>query len=104
MAKAKKKYRRSRSPKIPMAVVVGTFPLIASIIRGWRAETFRGAGKESLYALTGIDIDNQPHFNPAFMVHGTIPLVGGVLVHKFIGGSLGVNRALGRAHIPFIRI
>jgi len=80
MAKSKRRYRKPKTT-IPVAVVVGGFPLIASVIRGWRNETFRG-----------------------FMVNGTIPLVAGVLIHKFIGGSLGVNRALGRAHVPFLRI
>jgi len=103
MAKSKRRYRKPKTT-IPVAVVVGGFPLIASVIRGWRNETFRGAGKEALFALTGVDIDNTPHFQPGFMVNGTIPLVAGVLIHKFIGGSMGVNRALGRAHVPLLRI
>jgi len=88
---------------LPVAVVAGTMPLVASAIRGWRGETFRGMGKEVLFALTGFDTD-QPGWHPEFMKNGTYPLVAGLLVHKFIGGTLGVNRALGRAHVPFLRI
>jgi len=88
---------------VPVAVVAGLTPLAASAIRGWQNETFRGMGKEVLYALTGVDIDNDPHFNPSFMINGTIPLLGGILVHK-LAGKLGVNRAIASTGIPYLRI
>jgi len=88
---------------VPIAVVAGMAPLAASAVRGWQNETFRGAGKEVLFALTGVDIDNSPHFNPSFMINGTIPLVMGVVAHK-VASKVGVNRLLGQMGIPFIRI
>jgi len=103
MANKGKKTHRRRQATIPVAVVAGFGPLVASGIRGWRNETFRGASKEMLFALTGVDIDNEPHFNPGFMVNGTIPILGGILVHK-VASKLGVNRALGRMGLPYLRI
>lgn len=100
---AKKKRRYSRKMTIPISMVAGFTPLVASGVRGWKNETFRGMGKELLFALTGVDIDNEPHFNPSFMINGTIPIVMGMVVHK-LAGSLGINRALGRAGVPFLRI
>jgi len=44
-------------------------------------------------------------FNPTLMQHGLLPLVVGVLVHKFVGGSpLNFNRNLAKAKVPYIRI
>jgi hypothetical protein len=37
--------------------------------------------------------------------NGIIPLILGALIHKYVGGKpLNVNRALGSAGVPFIRI
>lgn len=109
MAKNKKKSYR-RKPTIPIAVVAGFGPLVASGVRGWSNgvdnpddSPWRASSKEVLYALTGVDIDNEPHFNPSFMVNGTIPILGGMLVHK-LAGMLGVNRALGRMGMPYLRV
>lgn len=36
---------------------------------------------------------------------GLLPLILGVLIHKFVGGSpLNLNRALGRAGVPILRL
>lgn len=32
------------------------------------------------------------------------PIIGGMIIHKFVGQYMGVNRALGRAKIPLFRI
>jgi len=100
---AKRKRRYHRKMTVPVAVLAGFTPLVASGVRGWKNETFRGAGKEMLYALTGVDIDNEPHFNPSFMINGTIPILMGMLVHK-LAGRLGVNRLIASTGIPYIRI
>jgi len=101
-AKSKKRHYR-RKTTISVATVAGFGPLVASGIRGWQAETFRGAGKEMLYALTGVDIDNEPHFNPGFMVNGTIPILGGFAIHK-VANMIGLNRALARMGVPLLRL
>jgi len=83
-------------------MVAGLMPLGGSAVRGFKNEGLTGVGKETTYALTGYHIDSQT-FNPSFMWNGTYPLLVGWAVHK-IAGVLGVNRALGAARIPFIRI
>jgi len=102
MAK-KKKTRRGRSFTVPIAVVAGFTPLVASGVRGWQSETFRGMGKEVLYALTGVDIDNEPHFNPSFMINGTVPILMGLVVHK-VAARMGLNRLIASTGIPYLRI
>jgi len=99
----KKTRRRRPQPTISLAVIGGFGPLAASLKRGYDAESFRGAMKEGIYALSGIDIDNEPHFNPGFMVNGTIPIIGGILLHK-VFTRLGVNRSLARMGVPYLRI
>jgi len=99
---AKKKKRRSRQLTVPLSMVAGFTPLIASGVRGWQAETFRGAGKEMLYGLTGYDIDTH-QFNQAFMWNGTYPILLGTIIHK-VAGRLGVNRMIAATGIPFLRI
>jgi len=101
MAKSKQR-RRKPQMTIPVAVMAGMMPLAASAVRGWQNETFRGLGKEVLFALTGFDTD-QPGWHPEFMKNGTYPLVAGIVVHK-LAGRLGINRMLGRARIPLLRI
>jgi len=103
MAKSKTKRRRRPQPTISLAVIGGFGPLAASLKRGWDNETWRGMMKEGVYALTGVDIDNEPHFQPSFMIHGTIPIIGGILVHK-VFNRLGVNRSLARMGVPYLRI
>jgi len=99
---AKKKRRYSRKTTIPISMVAGLTPLVASGVRGWKAETFRGAGKEMLYALSGYDIDIQK-FNAGFMWNGTWPILLGAVIHKG-AGMLGLNRMLGRMGVPLLRI
>jgi len=44
-------------------------------------------------------------WRPGLLKQGLGSLIIGALVHKFVGGSpLNVNRALGRAKIPFLRL
>lgn len=44
-------------------------------------------------------------WEPGYLKNGLLPLVAGLMVHKFVGGSpLNLNRALAASGIPFIRI
>jgi len=52
-------------------------------------------------AWTGLDESNN--FNASLMRQGLVPALMGFLVHM-IAGRLGVNRAIGRAGIPLVRI
>lgn len=44
-------------------------------------------------------------WEPAYLKNGLLPLVAGLMVHKFVGGSpLNLNRQLAASGIPFFRI
>ena len=44
-------------------------------------------------------------WEPAYLRNGMLPLVAGLLVHKFVGGSpLNLNKTLAASGVPFIRI
>jgi len=99
---AKRKTRRAAKFTLPVAVVCGMMPRASSAARGWGNDGLRGLAKGTTYAMTGYDYYAHT-FNPSFMWNGTYPIALGILIHK-VAGMLGVNRALGRARIPFIRI
>lgn len=91
---------RSR-PKltIPMAVVAGFVPTITGV---WSRRSDGNAVADYLKAgWTGLGPDNR--FNLANFRVGLLPVVAGFIVHMF-AGKLGINRAIARAGIPFIRI
>lgn len=111
MATRKKAIRRRRSysfsrprrrPRmtLPMAVVAGFVPTAVGV---WNR---RSSGTEISNYLqrgwTGIE-PGTGTFNFANLRKGAFPAVAGYFVHM-IASKLGVNRALGRARIPLIRI
>jgi hypothetical protein len=47
----------------------------------------------------------NPAFNAQNLMNGAVPLIVGLLVHKFVGERpINANAALARAKIPLIRI
>jgi hypothetical protein len=52
--------------------------------------------------LTGYEPRNKS-FNLMYMKDGTLPIVGGLVVHK-LASKLGVNRMLSQAGVPLLRI
>jgi predicted cobalt transporter CbtA len=82
-----------------MAVVAGFVPTVVGV---WER---RASGKQVADYLkagwTGLDTNNR--FNLANLRQGLLPVVAGFIVHMF-AGKLGINRAIARAGIPFIRI
>jgi len=99
---AKKKKRRKAGTRIPVALLAGFIPLGATTVQASRVSP-QFAGEHLLRSLTGFDVANRK-FDARNMWLGTFPILGGMLAHKFIGGGLGVNRALGSAGVPFLRI
>lgn len=108
MARRKKKSRKSRSFTIPIALTVGaTYGILAPgpgktdsvldlAMKGKFTTAFRLLGKYYLgIGPSGFDIKN--------LQHGTVPLMLGIIIHK-IASKLGVNRKLGQAGVPIIRI
>lgn len=101
MARNRKKFRRGNSFKIPLAVVAGFGPLASNLYA-----VSSGGPQRMLWmgtqAITGYDTDTGVWWAPN-MMKGTIPILLGIAVHK-IAGRLGINRAIGAAGIPLIRI
>jgi len=102
---AKKKRRGRQKFTIPLAVVGG----VAAGIAGPVSHVIKGDWEEGLRQLcanyTGAypKRDGSVDWNMEYLKRGLVPLILGVVVHK-AAGMLGINRALGRAKIPLIRI
>jgi len=95
--------RRARSTTVPIAVLAGLAPGVARSIEGFKKDGFRGASYRLCNDFTGYDAYNTA-WNASELKYGLLPLVAGFAVHWLVGGKLGVNRALGRANVPFIRL
>lgn len=87
---------------IPVAALAGFVPLTLNVINGAKTGGLNGAGFELTRGLTGYNWQ-AGRWEWQAMFRGLAPIVAGIAVHK-IAGKLGVNRALGRAGVPFLRI
>ena len=109
---AKKKTKKRRSFTLPIAIVA---PLGASVVTpgkaGWGGSPgehiMQGNWKHALNHLvagwTGYSIPDGGKFD---FVNGALYLkmtLAGMAIH-WVAGKVGLNRALGRARIPFLRI
>jgi hypothetical protein len=93
----KKKRHGSRSMTLPMAVIVPVAVL------GYNAAKSMAAGHSDdvVEAFTGMR-SGQP-WSPNRMIANLGPIAVGFGVH-WLAGKIGVNRMLGRAKVPLIRI
>ena len=98
MARRYKKRRSgSRKMTVPLAVMA---PIAAiGVING--KELMQGDYNAVVENFTGYNMVSKS-FNYGKAAATYTPLIIGVLAHRFIGPS--VNRALGRAKVPFIRL
>lgn len=100
---AKKKTKRRYKMTIPIAPVagfgVGMIEPISYLLKG----NLMMFLDKIAYHYTGWNNSSQ-RVELAGMKRGLLPLIIGLLVHKFVGGTLGANRMLGRAKVPIIRI
>lgn len=99
MAKKKGKRRPARMT-IPLAVVAGFLPA------GSKLYDSRGSVEELSNTASRILIGFNPqngNWNAEDLKYGLGPIFVGMILHKVASG-LGINRALGAARIPFIRI
>lgn len=87
---------------VPVAVLAGFTPLVAEVVGGYRAGGVTNAASRALIMTTGYNTQDRKWY-PSMMASGVGPIVLGILVHK-LAGKLGVNRALSRAGIPFLRV
>lgn len=95
-------HRRKHGFTLPIAVIAGGLPGAARL---WDARSggISAISREASRIYLGFD-PWGPSFNPGLMMYGTAPLALGIVIHKLVGGKLGVNRALARSGIPFFRI
>lgn len=102
MAKARSR-RRSASMTIPLAVVAGFGPIISHTWNGYQQGGLSGALNDlSAYTTGYVPADNQ--WKASHMIEGLGPVLAGILVHKFIGNKMGVNRMLASAGVPLVRL
>ena len=99
---ARRGTRRAAKLTVPLAVVAGFTPLLARAITGYKGNGVVGLGDGVLSGLTGYStFDHKWHSD--IMMQNLGPIVAGFGVH-WLAGRLGINRALGRAKVPFLRI
>ena len=101
---AKNKSRRSRKFTIPLAPIAGLAAGMSIPVGKAMAGDYQGALDEVAWAYCGIHPVTK-QFEARGLMYGTIPLIIGALVHKFVGGPpLNLNRMLASANVPLIRI
>lgn len=102
MAKAKKRRRRNRGIKIPIAIVAGFAPYALMLHENWRTGGF-SAFLKSAPKLVGYDGFSKK-WNIRFLGDaGTWAVIGGMIAHK-VATRFGINRAIANAGIPVVRI
>ncbi|MBA7534783.1 hypothetical protein ES705_27032 [subsurface metagenome] len=99
----KKRKRNSRKFTIPIAPIVGLLPMVSAAATHALKGDFDRAMNELKWNTLGIQVDGK--FNAVKFGQNMMPLVLGLLVHKFVGGApLNLNRMLAAANVPIIRI
>lgn len=100
-----KSKRRSKAGfTVPVAVLAGFAPMLSYAYRvGFKQGGIEGFANQVVYTTTGYDPYSK-NWSMNGLKIGLLPIAAGVLVHKYIGGSLGVNRALSKAGVPFLRL
>ena len=100
----RKRGRRGHSMTIPLAPVLGLAAGLADPARIAMEGDFPRAIAVATQHYTGYDPVGGT-WSAEALKKGLLPLVIGMLVHKFVGGPpLNLNRMLGQAKVPFIRI
>lgn len=101
MPRKKKSYRRKKT--VPLAPLLGaTMPLLDAGLYAYKTHGIERVPAALLSKITGYDIVNQD-FSMQRLLSFLTPFLIGVAVHK-IAGFTGLNRILGRAGVPIIRI
>jgi len=101
----KAKRRRSKGGfTLPLAAIGGFIPMVSYAYDvGYKGEGIKGFGKQIVYQTTGFDTYSGTwHWEG--ISRGLGPVILGLMVHKFVGGKLGINRMLASAGVPLIRV
>ena len=93
----RKKHHRRGSMTLPMAVVLPVAVLGFGVAKSLAA----GKTEDVMQGLTGFHPGQA--WNPQAMLPNYGPIAAGFIVH-WIASKIGVNKMLGRAKVPVIRI
>lgn len=105
--RAKRRARKANTG-VSVAVIGGFVPLVGYTLDGFNrggsnlTDKLRNGLRYMSLATIGYDFVDKKWY-PGEIWKGILPVVGGVMVHK-VASKLGVNRALARAGIPFLRV
>jgi len=100
--KAAKRSRGRGGFTLPMAVLAGFGPMAADVIHGYQTGGIASASNDLLANVTGYDARSKT-WSFELLARGLGPVVAGIMVHK-LAGRLGINRALSKAGVPFLRV
>jgi hypothetical protein len=76
--------------------------MVSDTIHGYQSGGIASASNDLLANVTGYDARSKS-WSFALLAKGMGPVLAGVMVHK-LAGKLGINRALARSGVPFLRI
>jgi hypothetical protein len=103
MARTKKRRRSKGGFTLPLAVVGGLVPAGADILSAYKIGGAEAALGHVSLVTTGFD-PADGSWKPGFAFQKLYgPLFVAFMVHK-LAARLGINRALGRAGVPFVRV
>ena len=103
MARRRRRKRRY-SMTIPLAPMIGLIAGLMKPIDFAMKGDYPNAIEHASMAYTGFS-PRYRNWKPERLISGVVPLIAGLLVHKFVGGPpLNLNKILARAKVPFIRI
>jgi len=103
MKMAKKKKRGARKFTLPIAPIAGL--LAAPAIRAGAKAAIAGDIDGVMYEAGKFVGFTDGKFDAFALGSNILPIIIGILVHKFVGGPpLNVNRMLAAANVPVIRI
>jgi len=100
----KKKKRAKRKFTIPLAPVAAIVAVVAKPAQMAVDGDYEGAAAELGARVVGYNFQSGQMDLMYAAKNCWIPLVVGGLIHKFVGGTLGVNRMLAQAGVPVVRI
>jgi hypothetical protein len=98
----KARHHRKAGMTLPLAVLAGFAPLGIAALDGYKYNGVNGVAKRVTMGLTGYNIEDRRWYMTE-MAKVAGPILAGIVVHK-LAGRLGINRALGSAGVPFLRI
>jgi len=88
---------------VPIGLVAGMLPGVTRSFNVFQSKGAQSGANEALAIYTGFDPQTR-QWSIQNMQFGLIPLIAGLLLSRFVGGGLGINRMLARARVPLLRI